>query len=192
MKSGSCARSPRVPALGVGASLAALVASQRVLGGRPCGCPHGIGVGASPPSMNGFGAAALAGGDLRHRAAGGDRAVLVQHRVAIAVARILVAVLDQQPVGSLAAGAIVLHPHQHPAAVQPLAVEREFEVALRPAPARRHAAFGLPVAAVPELHRAAAILALGDGALEVAIVERMILDLHRQPLVVRGRARALG
>jgi hypothetical protein len=35
----------------------------------------------------------------------------------------------------------------------------------------------------PQHHRAAAVLALGYGSLEVAVVERMRLDLDRQPLV---------
>ena len=42
-----------------------------------------------------------------------------------------------------------------------------------------------PVAAVPQLHRAAAILAFRNGPFEVAVIERMVLDLDRQPLVVR-------
>ena len=41
----------------------------------------------------------------------------------------------------------------------------------------------LPGAAIPQHHRAAAILALRNRALERAVVERMILDMHRQPLV---------
>ena len=44
---------------------------------------------------------------------------------------VFVAVLDQQPVGTLAAVAVVLHAHQDPAAVQALALEREFQIALR-------------------------------------------------------------
>src|SRR5256885_16184572 len=42
-----------------------------------------------------------------------------------------------------------------------------------------------PFTAVPELNGPAAILALGNGAFEVAVVERMVLDLDRQPLVMR-------
>ena len=37
---------------------------------------------------------------------------------------------------------------------------------------------------VPELHRAATILALGDGAFEVTIVQRMVLDLDSKTLVM--------
>ena len=97
--------------------------------------------------------------------------------------------LDQQPIGALAAIAVVPHPHQHPAAMQLLAVQGELQVALF------EAALGivaLPIAAVPELHRAAAILALRDRAFEVAVVERMILDLDREALVVRIERRSLG
>src|SRR5262249_54153032 len=53
-------------------------------------------------------------------------------------------------------------------------------------------AFGQPVAAVPELHRAAAVLIVGDGAFEVAVVERMILDLDGEPLDRGIDRRALG
>ena len=45
----------------------------------------------------------------------------------------------------------------------------------------------IPETAIPDQHRAAAILALRNGALEVAIVERVVLDLHRKSLVVPGR-----
>ncbi|MGY3587190.1 hypothetical protein ACVIF9_005867 [Bradyrhizobium sp. USDA 4350] len=90
--------------------------------------------------------------------------------------------LDQQPVGALAAEAVVLHPHQHPAAVQLVTVQRELQVALLEAAL---GIVGFPGAAIPELHRAAAILVFRNGAFEVAIVERMILDLDRQPLVMR-------
>ncbi len=45
-----------------------------------------------------------------------------------------------------------------------------------------------PGAAVPQQHGAAAVLALGDDALELAVLERVILDVHRQPLVGRVEA----
>jgi hypothetical protein len=79
--------------------------------------------------------------------------------------------------------AVVLHAHEHPPAMQPLAFQRELQVAACQ-PVMR-IAFGNPVAPVPQLHRAAAVLALGDGALEIAIVERVVLDLDGQALVVR-------
>src|SRR3981189_2114169 len=107
--------------------------------------------------------------------------------------------LDQQPVSTailtigVAATTLVpvpLHAYQHPAPVQALALEDEFQVAFLQPLVR--IALGQPVAAIPELHRAAAILALGNGALEVAVVERMVLDLDRQPLVVRIERGAAG
>ena len=42
---------------------------------------------------------------------------------------------------------------------------------------------GSPEAAIPQHHRAAAILALWNGPFEIAVVERVILDLDRQALV---------
>ena len=92
---------------------------------------------------------------------------------------------DQQPVGSLATRPIVLHSHEHPTAVQSLALQRELQVAFGQGLLRRRVALGLPIAAIPELDGPAAILALRDRALEIAIIQRVILDFDRQPLVVR-------
>ena len=80
--------------------------------------------------------------------------------------------------------AIVLHPHQHPAAVQTFPIQREFQIALGQRLLGRPA-FGLPIAAIPELDGSAAILAFGNRAFEIAIIERMVLDLDRQALVMR-------
>jgi hypothetical protein len=114
-----------------------------------------------------------------------------QQPVGIALVRSCITVLDQEPVVAFRlAFAIPAHAHQHPTSVQALAVEREFQVALRQPLVRVD--LGFPIAAVPELHRAGAILALRDRALEVAVVERMILDLDREPLVVRIERGALG
>ena len=129
--------------------------------------------------------------DLLQGAARGDRLGILQKRVLVALVGELVAMLDQQPVGALAAAASTLlavpfHAHQHPAAMQALAFEDELEVALLQAFMR--IALRRPVAAVPQLHRAAAILAFRNGALEVAVVERMVLDLDRQALDRRDRA----
>ena len=96
--------------------------------------------------------------------------------------------LDQEPVGSLAAIAVMAHAHQHPAAAELVAVQREFQVALLESALR---IVGLPIAAIPELHGAAAILALGNGAFEIAVIQRMVFHLHRQPLVVRIERRPL-
>ncbi|MNV22051.1 hypothetical protein D3C71_1130080 [compost metagenome] len=91
--------------------------------------------------------------------------------------------LDQQPVDPLAAVAVVAHTNKHEAAMQPIALQRELEIAFRQCVFRGPVAFRLPVAAIPEHHRTTAILALGNGAFEITIVERVILDLDGQPLV---------
>ena len=97
--------------------------------------------------------ATLAGSDVAHRAAGGDRGIFVDHFLrGRRVAREFVAMLDQQPVRALAAFAIALHAHQHPAALQALAREHEFQLAfaqllLRPTAARAAASSRGPTTA---------------------------------------------
>ena len=59
-----------------------------------------------------------------------------------------------------------LQPEHHPFALHPLAVEREMEMSLLERLARVLARIGGPGAAVPQHHRAAAILTLGDGSFE--------------------------
>jgi hypothetical protein len=71
--------------------------------------------------------------------------------------------------------------------VQLVAVQGELEIALL------QAALGIirfPIAAIPELHGAAAILSLGNGAFEITVIERVILDLDREPLVMWIERRA--
>ncbi len=48
-----------------------------------------------------------------------------------------------------------------------------------------------PGAAIPQQHRSSAVLPLRNDALELAVLERMILDVHRQALVGRIQAGAL-
>src|SRR6266404_2627679 len=52
-------------------------------------------------------------------------------------------------------------------------------------------AFGTPRSAVPEHDRSRAVLFFRDHALEVAVVQRMILDVDGEPLVRRIEARSL-
>ena len=77
---------------------------------------------------------------------------------------------------SLSLALRLAHAHQHPLALEPLAVEDELELALLQR--RVGVADRLPGALVPEHHGAAAILALRDRAFEVAVVERMVLDVR--------------
>src|SRR5258707_5495734 len=95
-----------------------------------------------------------------------------------------VAMLDQKPVAAVAF-AVVQHAHDHPAALQLLAREREFQFALSKCPLWIAAVFGGPETAVPQHDRSAAVLALRNCAFKVAVVEGMVLDLHRQAPVTR-------
>ena len=120
---------------------------------------------------------ALAGSDLRHVALRGDGSIFRHHRIHLRrITCCGVAMFDQQPVRALAAFAIVLHSHEHPAAVESATFERELQLALRELPGGIQIAFGCPVAAIPKLHRAAAILTRGNGPFEIAVVERMVFD----------------
>jgi hypothetical protein len=74
-----------------------------------------------------------------------------------------------------------------PGAFQLLAVEAELEVPL--AIAELGIELRRPGALVPHHHRAGAIFALRDHALEVAIFQRMVLDMDREPLLVGDEAR---
>jgi len=80
------------------------------------------------------------------------------------------------------------HSHQVPAAVQLFAFEHEIEVPLGIALVR--IAFGNPSPAIPDHHRAAAVLALRNGALEGIVFDRVILDVHGKPLFAGIQARA--
>src|SRR5262249_53977905 len=97
--------------------------------------------------------------------------------------------LEEQPSRPLAAAAPRLHTHQVPAALEPLALERESEVPLVEAEVR--IAFRHPAAAIPDDHGAAAILALGDVALEIEVLHRMVLGLDREPLAVGDETRTV-
>src|SRR6266516_3060231 len=90
----------------------------------------------------------------------------------------LVFLLDQQPV-LLRPGA-----NQGIASVQPDAVETELDLAALERFCRR-ALLELERAPVPDHHRAAAVLALGDGALEVVVADRMVLDMSGESLFRR-------
>ena len=77
-----------------------------------------------------------------------------------------------------------------PGALQLLTVEAEGKAALLDALVR--IALRLPGSTVPQQNRAAAILARGNGALEIAVAKRMVLDLNREALLTLDQARALG
>jgi hypothetical protein len=129
----------------------------------------------------------LALGDLGDRAAAHDREWLVLENVGlISFARLFVPGLDQQP-RLLAFAASAIHAHEVPAAAQLLPIKREVEMTLLVALVR--VALGVPMAAVPDHHGAAAILSLRDRALEAVVFDRMILDMDREPLLAGNEAR---
>ena len=133
---------------------------------------------------------ALALRDLLDRAAAHHRLRhLLQDIRVLGVARRLVARLDQQPACLLFVRPSA-HADQMPGPVELLALELEGETALLEPLVR--IAFRIPATAVPDHHRAAAILALRDGAFERVVLDRMVLDLHGQPLLAGHQARTLG
>ena len=79
--------------------------------------------------------------------------------------------------------------HQHPRSFELVAVERELQVALLQ---RRIdiVDFRRPGALVPQHHDAGAV-AFRDDSFERAVLDRMILDVHRQPLRLRIERRSL-
>ena len=85
-----------------------------------------------------------------------------------------------------------MHADEYPASREPRTLEREFEIALRQGLLGRERTFRVPVAAVPELHGAAAVFSGRYRAFEIAIVERMVLDLDGQPLIGWIERRAAG
>ena len=100
-----------------------------------------------------------------------------------------VALFDEQP---LVAFAAALHEDQGEIAVQLLAVEAELQVAARQLALGVAVAQQLERAAVPQHHAARAVVAGGDGALEIAVFDGVVLHMRRQVIhrrVERGPLR---
>src|SRR5690606_37236149 len=85
-----------------------------------------------------------------------------------------VVALDEQPVVALLARP-PRHADEMPAAAELLAFQLEFQLALLQAFVR--IAKGRPSPAIPDDHGTAAILPLRDRSFEIAIVERVVLDM---------------
>ena len=131
-------------------------------------------------------------GDLGQGAAGGDRRIDLHQGVAFAFDGEVVALLDQQPVVALGRlAAIGLHADQGPFALQPLAVQHHLDLAPGEGGVEVRL-LRLPRTGVPHLHRAGAIVALGDGPLERSVIQRMVLDLDRQALDLEVAGGRLG
>ncbi len=106
--------------------------------------------------------------------------------------RVVVVLLDQQPclVTGLAAITAAVCPDQVPASLELFAVELELEMA--PFVPVLRIADRLPRAAIPDDDGARAVLMRRNDALEGAVLQRMVFDVHREPLLVRVEAWALG
>ena len=105
------------------------------------------------------------------------------------VARERVGLLDQQPVAAvrllLAAG-----PHQREAAAQLVALEIEEQLPLlQPFLGILD---GPPAPEIPDDHGAGPVVPLGDHAFEVGVLDRVVLHLHREPLLGRVERGSLG
>jgi hypothetical protein len=95
-----------------------------------------------------------------------------------------VAGLEHEPIFSLAARLVVLDLDEVPTALHAPAVQGDVQVALLVTRLDRILGIRSPEASVPQHHGAAAILAFGNHAFEIAVVEGVRLGLNRQPLVV--------
>jgi hypothetical protein len=100
---------------------------------------------------------------------------------------VAIAMLDQEPVISVAvvALAVVSHPHQYPTSLKLFARESELQVSFA------KGAFGIstiisgPEATVPEHDGTTTVLALRDRPLEISVVQWVILDLDGKAPVMR-------
>jgi len=104
--------------------------------------------------------------------------------------RKLVSFLEQKPmtlVGGTAPGSFT---NQHPASLKLAAVQMKLQMTV--AIVLPRVTVWLPGALVPEEHRAPAIFALRDDSLEASVFDRMVLDMHGQPLGRRVQTRPLG
>src|SRR3546814_359402 len=133
--------------------------------------------------------AAFVARNFGHRAVGEHARQLAADQI-VGTASIGVAYLAQQPVFTLFAAAR-FHPDKQPFALHPLTVEGEVKMTLFDI-LRALAVDRRPGATIPQHHRAAAIFAPGDHALEIGIAHRMVFGSHRKALVGGIGARPLG
>src|SRR5207244_8195857 len=114
--------------------------------------------------------------------AGEDRMIVVGKRLTPSYVSVA-GLLDQEP---LLAGTLG-DPHQRP---HPLQLESfELKQNLSRALALARIAYRLPLPAVPDDHRPRAVLARRDHTLEIGVLLRVVLGVHRQPLFRRIRRR---
>jgi len=112
----------------------------------------------------------------------------MQKRVLFSFPGELIVMLDQEPIDPLFAFSFA-HPGQNPAAVKFLTLHGEVQFAF---PICAFWIFAIPMAAIPDHHGAAAVLAFWNGTFKVPVIQRMIFDLDCEALVVGVEGRALG
>ena len=115
-----------------------------------------------------------------------------QHRLRKALGRLVgagesVGLLEQQPVLRRAA-----HARERPAPAQLDPEELDVEPAGAQLLGRRGALQQAVPAAIPHDDGAGAVVAVGDDALEVGVLDRVVLDVHGQALFLRAQRRPLG
>src|SRR2546423_11503634 len=94
---------------------------------------------------------------------------------------------DQQPVFAIAS----FGSDQGEFAHEALSVKPEFQVAGLPLLDRGFCSQPLISSAIPDLYLAGAVVAAGDGAFKIAIVQTMIFHMHGQPYDGRLDSRAV-
>ena len=120
-------------------------------------------------------------GDLRHRASADRRGV-----VGLRGKRERLARFDEQPFVAVFLAPIL---HQNPFTLQLLAAHDDVHLALVKG-GRGIAGEVFVFALIPDHHRARAVVAGRDGALEVRVFERVIFDVHGEPRFLRLRRRS--
>jgi len=103
-------------------------------------------------------------------------------------ARCSILFLNQQPFVALAA----FHADDGKFSTQLFAGKAELEIPARKLFFRAGVSQQLIGTAIPQHHAAAAVIALGNHALELAVFERMVFHHHRQALLVGIEGRTLG
>jgi hypothetical protein len=87
---------------------------------------------------------------------------------------------EQEPVP------VAAHARKRPRAAELVAEQLELELAALDLRARRLRLQELEAAGVPDDRRTGAVAAFGNDALEIRVLDGMVFDVNRQPLLVRA------
>src|SRR5580698_3484322 len=108
----------------------------------------------------------------------------------VSAALVFVVLFDEQPVWLGLLRRLAAHADQGPVTLELMSVQDEFEAS--GAEAFAGIADRLPGSGVPQHDSAATVLSLRDGALEAAVLHRVVFYLNREPLVRDHVARPFG